>query len=102
MNKSSVFKPSDDAKTLAALIEAVSPNITPLGLTRAIRPFAVMLPNIAVGGPNAVRAFGVADVSVDSGAYAGFELFFDLPVDPVKLFKLPLDPLRPGKSFIRP
>ena len=57
--------------------------------------FLSSVEQFSLGGPNAVRAFGVADVSVDSGIYAGFELFFDLPVDPVKIFKLPLDPLRP-------
>ena len=49
----------------------------------------------SLGGPTAVRAFGVGDVSVDVGLYMGFELYFGLPVDPVRLFKLPLDPLRP-------
>ena len=48
-----------------------------------------------MGGPNAVRAFGVSDVSVDSGAYAGFELYLDFPFSPVEKLNLPLDPLRP-------
>ncbi len=57
--------------------------------------FLSSVEQFSLGGPNAVRAFGVSDVSVDSGAYAGFELFFDLPIDPVKRFNLPLDPIRP-------
>ena len=57
--------------------------------------FLSSVEQFSLGGPTAVRAFGVADVSVDSGVYAGFELFFDMPVDPVKMFKLPLDALKP-------
>ncbi len=53
----------------------------------------------SLGGPNAVRAFGVSDVSVDSGAYAGLELFFDLPYDVVDRFDLPIDPIRPYIFF---
>lgn len=53
----------------------------------------------SLGGPNAVRAFSVSDVSVDSGAYAGFELFFDSPLDLVGKLNLPLDPLRPFVFF---
>jgi hemolysin activation/secretion protein len=54
---------------------------------------------ISLGGPNAVRSFDVSDISVDSGVYAGVELFFDLPVDPIQKFNLPLDPLRPFVFF---
>ncbi len=57
--------------------------------------FLSSVEQFSLGGPTAVRAFGVSDVSVDSGIYAGLELFFDLPLDPVKKFNLPLDPLRP-------
>jgi hemolysin activation/secretion protein len=57
--------------------------------------FLASVEQFSLGGPTGVRAFGVSEVSVDSGAYAGFELFFDMPVDPVKMFNLPLDPLRP-------
>ncbi len=57
--------------------------------------FLSSVEQFSLGGPAAVRAFGVSDVSVDSGIYAGLELFFDLPVDPVKKFNLPLDPLKP-------
>ncbi|MBV1878621.1 MAG: hypothetical protein KUG79_13335 [Pseudomonadales bacterium] len=49
----------------------------------------------SLGGPAAVRAFGVSDVSVDSGIYLGVEVLFSLPVDPVTRFKLPLDTLKP-------
>jgi hemolysin activation/secretion protein len=48
-----------------------------------------------MGGPSAVRAFSVSDVSVDSGAYMGMELFFDLPINPLERFDLPFEPLRP-------
>ena len=48
-----------------------------------------------LGGPDAVRAFGVSDVSVDSGVYMGAELFFDLPLDITDTFNLPIDPIRP-------
>ena len=34
-------------------------------------------------------------MSVDSGAYAGFELYFDFPFSPVEKLNLPLEPLRP-------
>jgi len=54
----------------------------------------------SLGGPNAVRAFNVSDVSVDSGAYAGFELYFDLPFDPVRFYdNWPFEPLRPFVFF---
>jgi hemolysin activation/secretion protein len=49
----------------------------------------------SLGGPNGVRAFGVSDVSIDSGMYAGIELFFDLPYDVTSEFGLPIDPIRP-------
>ncbi|MCB1646651.1 MAG: ShlB/FhaC/HecB family hemolysin secretion/activation protein [Pseudomonadales bacterium] len=61
-----------------------------------------LLPSVeqySLGGPNAVRAFGVSDISVDSGVYAGVELFFDLPFDPLAKFSLPLDPIRPYVFF---
>jgi hemolysin activation/secretion protein len=61
--------------------------------------FLPSVEQFSLGGPNAVRAFGVSDVSVDSGVYAGFELFFDLPVDPMQKLGLPLDPLRPFAFF---
>ena len=52
----------------------------------------------SLGGPSAVRAFGVSDVSVDSGVYAGAELFFDLPVD-LRFGFLPIDQPRPYLFF---
>lgn len=52
----------------------------------------------SLGGPNAVRAFSVSDVSVDSGAYAGFELFFDSPVNFSKNISW-LDPVKPYVFF---
>ena len=52
----------------------------------------------SLGGPNAVRAFSVSDVSVDSGAYTGFELFFDSPVNFSKKISW-LDPVRPYVFF---
>lgn len=57
--------------------------------------FLSSVEQFSLGGPNGVRAFGVSDVSVDSGAYAGFELFFDLPWDFTRQFDLPIDPIRP-------
>lgn len=57
--------------------------------------FLSSVEQFSLGGPDAVRAFGVSDVSVDSGAYAGVELFFDLPYDITDTFNLPLDPIRP-------
>jgi hemolysin activation/secretion protein len=57
--------------------------------------FLSSVEQFSLGGPTAVRAFGVSDVSVDSGAYAGFELFFDFPFSPVARFNMPLDPLKP-------
>ncbi|HKI73137.1 MAG TPA: ShlB/FhaC/HecB family hemolysin secretion/activation protein, partial [Pseudomonadales bacterium] len=61
--------------------------------------FLPSVEQFSLGGPNAVRAFSVSDVSVDSGAYVGFELFFDSPFDVVKALKLPIDPLRPFVFF---
>lgn len=61
--------------------------------------FLSSVEQFSLGGPNAVRAFGVSDVSVDSGAYAGFELFFDSPVDLPGMLNLPLEPLRPFVFF---
>ena len=57
--------------------------------------FLSSVEQFSLGGPNAVRAFGVSDVSVDSGAYAGFELFFDTPISFSRIFNLPLDEPRP-------
>lgn len=57
--------------------------------------FLSSVEQFSLGGPNAVRAFGVSDVSVDSGMYTGAELFFDLPYDVTRLTGLPLDPIRP-------
>ena len=57
--------------------------------------FLSSVEQFSLGGPNGVRAFGVSDVSVDSGVYAGFEMYFDLPVDITDRFNLPLDPIRP-------
>ncbi len=57
--------------------------------------FLSSVEQFSLGGPNGVRAFGVSDVSVDSGAYLGAELHFDLPIDIVRRFNLPLEPIRP-------
>jgi hemolysin activation/secretion protein len=57
--------------------------------------FLSSVEQFSLGGPTGVRAFGVSDVSVDSGAYAGFEMHFDLPVDITDVFNLPFDPIRP-------
>ncbi len=57
--------------------------------------FLSSVEQISLGGPDAVRAFGVSDVSVDSGVYAGVELFFDMPYDITDALNLPLDPIRP-------
>ena len=57
--------------------------------------FLPSIDQFSLGGPNAVKAFTVSDVSVDSGAYAGFELFFNPPFNINKLLRLPLDPVRP-------
>lgn len=57
--------------------------------------FLSSVEQFSLGGPNGVRAFGPSDVSVDSGAYAGFELYFDLPMDVTETFNLPIDPIRP-------
>ncbi len=52
----------------------------------------------SLGGANAVRAFGVSDVSVDSGIYAGFELFLE-PIDLFSKLKLKLGPVKPFLFF---
>lgn len=61
--------------------------------------FLSSVEQFSLGGPNAVRAFGVSDVSVDSGAYVGFELFFDLPVDVFAALNIPIEPLKPFVFF---
>lgn len=61
--------------------------------------FLSSVEQFSLGGPTAVRAFGVSDVSVDSGAYAGLELFFDLPFDVMRKLRLPLDPIKPFLFF---
>jgi hemolysin activation/secretion protein len=61
--------------------------------------FLPSVEQFSLGGPNAVRAFSVSDVSVDSGAYAGFELFFDSPIDFARRLNSPIDPLRPFVFF---
>jgi hemolysin activation/secretion protein len=61
--------------------------------------FLSSVEQFSLGGPNAVRAFGVSDVSVDSGAYAGFEIFFDLPFDPMAAFRIPFDQPKPFFFF---
>ena len=61
--------------------------------------FLPSVEQFSLGGPSAVRAFGVSDVSVDSGAYAGIELFFDPPFDPFEFFSLPLDAPTPFVFF---
>ena len=54
----------------------------------------------SLGGPSAVRAFGVSDLSMDSGVYAGAELYFNMPVDLVGRFKfLPIEQPRPYLFF---
>ena len=54
----------------------------------------------SLGGPNGVRAFSVSDVSVDSGATAGFELYFDMLIDPaLGNNNWPLEPLKPFLFF---
>jgi hemolysin activation/secretion protein len=57
--------------------------------------FLSSVEQFSMGGPSAVRAFSVSDVSVDSGAYLGAEIFFDLPIDPIARFNLPLEPIKP-------
>jgi len=57
--------------------------------------FLSSVEQFSLGGPNAVRAFSISDVSVDSGIYAGFELYFDLPWDPTQFDGSPLDPIKP-------
>lgn len=57
--------------------------------------FLSSVEQFSLGGPNAVRSLGVSDVSVDSGVYAGVELFFDLPYDVTERFNLPIDPIKP-------
>jgi hemolysin activation/secretion protein len=61
--------------------------------------FLSSVEQLSLGGPNATRAFSVSDVSVDSGAYAGFELYFDLPWDPTQISNSPLEPLKPYVFF---
>ena len=61
--------------------------------------FLSSVEQFSMGGPSAVRAFSVSDVSVDSGAYLGAELFFDLPIDPLERFNLPIEPLKPFVFF---
>lgn len=61
--------------------------------------FLSSVEQFSLGGPNAVRAFGVSDVSVDAGAYAGFELFFDSPVGLGARLGLPIEPIRPFIFF---
>lgn len=61
--------------------------------------FLSSVEQFSLGGPNAVRAFSVSDISVDSGAYLGAELFFDLPIDPIARFNLPLEPIKPFLFF---
>jgi hemolysin activation/secretion protein len=61
--------------------------------------FLSSVEQFSMGGPTAVRAFSVSDVSVDSGAYVGMELFFDLPIDPIARFNLPLEPIKPFLFF---
>ena len=41
----------------------------------------------------------MSDVSVDSGVYTGFELFFDSPIDFTEKFNWPLDPIKPFAFF---
>ena len=67
--------------------------------TQYTEKFLSSVEQFSLGGPNAVRAFGVSDVSVDSGVYVGTELYFDLPVDVMELLNLPLDPIRPYVFF---
>lgn len=55
--------------------------------------FMSSVEQFSLGGPNGVRAFGVSDVSVDSGIYMGFELYFDTGFIPVE--NLGMDPLKP-------
>lgn len=57
--------------------------------------FLSSVEQFSLGGPDAVRAFGVSDVSVDSGVYVGTELYFDMPYDITDAFNLPIDPIRP-------
>jgi hemolysin activation/secretion protein len=57
--------------------------------------FLSSVEQFSLGGPNAVRAFSISDVSVDAGIYAGFELYFDLPWDPTQIGNSPLDPIKP-------
>jgi hemolysin activation/secretion protein len=61
--------------------------------------FLSSVEQFSLGGPNAVRAFSVSDISVDSGAYLGAELFFDLPIDPIARFNIPLEPIKPFVFF---
>ncbi|MFT4799095.1 MAG: hemolysin activation/secretion protein [Candidatus Azotimanducaceae bacterium] len=61
--------------------------------------FLSSVEQFSMGGPSAVRAFSVSDISVDSGAYVGMELFFDLPIDPIARFNLPFEPIKPFLFF---
>jgi hemolysin activation/secretion protein len=61
--------------------------------------FLSSVEQFSLGGPSAVRAFGVSDISVDSGIYAGVELFFDMPFDLVSRFNLPIEQPRPFVFF---
>ena len=61
--------------------------------------FLPSVEQLSLGGPNAARAFSVSDVSVDSGAYAGFELYFNLPWDPTQFTNSPIEPLKPYLFF---
>lgn len=61
--------------------------------------FLSSVEQFSLGGPSAVRAFSVSDISVDSGAYLGAELFFDLPIDPIARFNLPFEPIKPFVFF---
>ena len=61
--------------------------------------FLSSVEQFSLGGPAAVRAFGVSDVSVDSGIYIGMEMLFSFPIDPIARFNLPLEPLKPYLFF---
>jgi hemolysin activation/secretion protein len=60
--------------------------------------FLSSVEQFSLGGANAVRAFGVSDISVDSGVYAGLEILFE----PINLFskaKFWFGPLKPFLFF---
>lgn len=61
--------------------------------------FLSAVEQFSMGGPGAVRAFSVSDISVDSGIYAGLEMSFGLPFDLVGSMNLPLDPIKPYVFF---